>query len=89
MSNVYFLTITIFFSSEDDISHNKNATQSHTCVGIGYDASKAVDRDIHTCMRTISIGINSPEKTVWWRVEFGGVYNIYRINKIMTVTVLL
>lgn len=31
-------------------------------------------------MRTKAIGTQSPEKTVWWKVDLGGVFNIYRIN---------
>lgn len=31
-------------------------------------------------MRTLEIGTNSIYKTVWWKVEFGGVYSIYSIN---------
>ncbi|XP_078328157.1 uncharacterized protein LOC144623568 [Crassostrea virginica] len=45
-----------------------------------YKASYAVDRNITTCMRTKPIGVNSPEKTVWWKVDLGGVYNIYSVN---------
>ena len=45
-----------------------------------YVAGNAVDRDITTCMRTETIGSNSPDKTVWWKVDLGGVYNIYSVN---------
>lgn len=73
-----------FFIFEDDISHNKIATQSHTYTGtIGtnqYDASNAVDGNTETCMRTKEIGLRSPDKTVWWKVDLGGVLNIYSIN---------
>ena len=64
------------------MSKSKVATQSTTAVSTTGDflASKAVDRDITTCIRTIPIGGNSPEKTVWWRVDLGGVYNIYSVN---------
>uniref|UniRef100_A0A8W8P1M3 Uncharacterized protein n=1 Tax=Magallana gigas TaxID=29159 RepID=A0A8W8P1M3_MAGGI len=31
-------------------------------------------------MRTLEIGSNSPYKTVWWKVDLGGVYSIYSIN---------
>ena len=70
------------FTCTDDLSKNKVATQSTTAVSPTdvFVASKAVDRDITTCMRTILIGVNSPEKTVWWRVDLGGVYNIYSVN---------
>lgn len=29
---------------------------------------------------TLKIGSNSPYKTVWWKVDLGGVYSIYSIN---------
>mgnify|MGYP003692496645 CR=1 FL=1 len=31
-------------------------------------------------MRTEAIGPTSPYKTVWWKVDLGGVYNIYSVN---------
>lgn len=62
------------------MSYNKVATQSHTYPGTDYDASNAVDRNTATCMRTEAIGINSPDKTVWWKVDLGGVHTIYRIS---------
>lgn len=31
-------------------------------------------------MRTNAIGRNAPDKTTWWKVDFGAVYNIYSIN---------
>lgn len=31
-------------------------------------------------MKTQDIGRNSKYKTVWWRVDLGGVYNVYNIN---------
>lgn len=64
----------------DDISHNKIATQSYTYSN--YDASRAVDGNTATCMQTDTIGVGPsfPHKTVWWRVDLGGVYNIYAIN---------
>lgn len=33
-------------------------------------------------MRTYPIGIENtiPDKTVWWKVDLGGVYNIYSID---------
>lgn len=45
-----------------------------------YDASKAVDGNIATCMRTLDIGRTSPQKTVWWKVDLGEVYTINSIN---------
>lgn len=31
-------------------------------------------------MRTEQMGRNSPFKTMWWKVDLGGLYNIYSIN---------
>ena len=66
----------------DDLSKNKVATQSTTAPSNtdSYRAGNAVDRDITTCMRTDTIGVNSPDKTVWWKVDLGGVYSIYSVN---------
>ena len=68
----------------DDLSKNKVCTQSNTHPGStdAYRASNAVDRDITTCMRTEVIGSGSSYvyKTTWWKVDLGGVYNIYSIN---------
>lgn len=70
------------FLLKDDISRFKSATQSHTAAGSTdqYAASNAVDGQTTTCMRTEVIGKNSLAKTVWWKVDFGGVFNIYSIN---------
>lgn len=67
-------------STVDDLSYKQIASQLHTFPGVSYDAGNAVDRDLSTCMRTREIGFNSSYKTVWWKVDFGGVYNIYSIN---------
>lgn len=75
----YLLGI-ILTSAYDNLSYKKVATQSHTSPGNNYVASKAVDGDIATCMRTQDIGGNTPYKTVWWKVDLGGVFSIYRIN---------
>ena len=69
----------------DDLSARKVASQSTTYQhGTNepnqYVAGNAVDRDTTTCIRTIPIGGNSPYNTVWWRVDLGGVYNIYSVN---------
>lgn len=56
------------------------ATQSHTTIGKETKASSAVDRNTTTCMRTLPIGKNNPNKTVWWKVDLGGVYNIQSIT---------
>lgn len=66
--------------STDDLSFKKIATQSHTYTGTGYDASRAVDGNTATCMKMLEIGRNSPQKTVWWKVDLGGVYSISSIN---------
>nr|XP_022312536.1 multiple epidermal growth factor-like domains protein 10 [Crassostrea virginica] len=85
-SSMYFskvLTFLVAFSfckGYEDLSSNKIATQSHTYQGSGYEASNAVDRVGATCMRTTDIGTTSPQKTVWWKVDLGGVYNIHSIN---------
>ena len=66
----------------DDLSDHRNATQSTTHQGAPdqYKAGNAVDRDITTCMRTIPIGQNSPDKTVWWKVDLGEIYSIYNVS---------
>lgn len=64
----------------DDLSYDKVATQSRTYAGSSnYAARFAVDRITLTCMRAQEIGLSSPEKTVWWKVDLGGVYSIYSI----------
>ena len=66
------------------MSKNKVATQSTTYTSgssvLQYVAGNAMDRDITTCMRTDVIGPNSPDETLWWKVDLGGVYNIYSVN---------
>ena len=68
----------------DDLSKKKVSTQSTTSLGPSdvYSANNAVDRDKTTCMRTEAIGTSRqiPDKTVWWRVDLGGVYSIYSVN---------
>lgn len=82
--NILKVTVTrslrFFLSHKDDLSLNKVATQSHIYLGIGYDANNAVDGNTATCMRTKAIGPNNPDKTVWWRVDLGGLRNIYSIS---------
>lgn len=68
------------FVFSDDLSYNKSAIQSHTYRDTIYEAGNAVDRNILTCMRTLEIGPSSRHKTVWWKVDLCGVYNIYSIN---------
>ena len=65
---------------KDDLSYNKDASQSHTTAGTTYGAGNAVDRNTATCMRSGIIGPSSPYKKVWWKVDLGGVYNIYSVN---------
>ena len=71
-------------SITDNLSVNKGATQSTTytksVTDDRYKAGNAVDGNIMTCMRTDAIGPTSPYKTVWWKVDLGGVYNIYSVN---------
>lgn len=45
-----------------------------------YMASNALDKNTATCMRADTIGPNSPDKTTWWKVDLGGVYNIFSVN---------
>lgn len=70
------------FLSADDLSFNAIATQSTTQAGpqIMYGASNAVDRNTATCMRTQQIGLTSPDKVVWWKVDLGETSNIQSIN---------
>lgn len=68
------------FSSVDDLSEKKYASQSHTQPGANYHAKYAVDRDQTSCMRTVDIGGTSDYNTVWWKVDLGHNYNIYSIN---------
>ena len=67
------------------MSKDKDANQSKTYPTPSddlnrYVASNGVDRDILTCMRTNVIGPNCPYKTVWWKVDLGGVYSIHSVN---------
>lgn len=47
---------------------------------MGYDVSKVVDENREICMRIEVIGFYLVDKMVWWKVDFGGIYNIYDIN---------
>lgn len=42
--------------------------------------SNAINTNTATCMRTDAIGPRSPNKHTWWKVDLGGVYNIYSTN---------
>lgn len=68
------------YHSKEDISYKKVATQSHASTSVNTEAKNAVDGNKATCMRTGDIGPNSKHKTVWWKEDLGGVYNIYSIN---------
>ena len=70
----------VYSPFKDDLSHNKDASQSHTYKGPVYGAENAVDGNTATCMRTEQIGGGSPYKTVWWKVDLGGVYTINSVN---------
>lgn len=74
------LYIYLSIYSTDEISLNKVATQSHTHKGDSYPAHNAVDRNTRTCMSTRDIGTSSNNKTVWWKVDLGGVYSIYSVT---------
>nr|XP_022305066.1 multiple epidermal growth factor-like domains protein 10 isoform X2 [Crassostrea virginica] len=79
---IIYLTVLVLSTAYDDLSKNKNATQSTTALSSynHYIAGNAVDRNITTCIRTNPIGLNNPDQTVWWKVDLGGVYNIYSVN---------
>lgn len=68
-------------SLTDDLSASKFANQYRTfsacqsCV-----ANKAVDRDIQTCAMMKDIGTTSNDRSTWWYVDLGGIYNLYNIR---------
>lgn len=70
------------YLSVDDLSFEDVALQSPTAPGLPkvINASNALDRNTTTCMRTDDIGLQSPHKSTWWKVDLGGVYSIYSIN---------
>ena len=79
------LLITLVYIHTDDLSKDKITTQSTTFPPDQNDpnryvAGNAVDRDKTTCMRTEDIGTTGSYRTVWWRVDLGGVYSIYSVN---------
>ena len=61
---------------------NKDVKQSTTYPWSynSYLPNNAVDKNITTCIRTDGMGGLSPDQTVWWKVDLGGVYNIYSVN---------
>lgn len=75
-----FLKDFFFFFPKDDLSSKKDASQIDNNVDIRYYADLAVDRNVETCTRTNAIGLSSPDKTTWWKVDLGRVFNIYSIN---------
>ncbi|XP_078327572.1 uncharacterized protein LOC111116381 isoform X2 [Crassostrea virginica] len=78
-----FVTGIALVLTHDDLTFQKYATQSTVQSSNDedlYKAGNAVDRNTTTCMRTGVIGPNSLYKTVWWKVDLGGVYNIYSVN---------
>ncbi|XP_034321052.2 uncharacterized protein [Magallana gigas] len=67
----------------DDLSYNKTASQSTRVAWPFSDVSNAknaVDRNALSCTKAQYIGLNSPDKTLWWKVDLGGMYNIYSVN---------
>uniref|UniRef100_A0A8W8NS62 Fucolectin tachylectin-4 pentraxin-1 domain-containing protein n=1 Tax=Magallana gigas TaxID=29159 RepID=A0A8W8NS62_MAGGI len=65
----------------DNLSYNKVATQSRTFPGSAYyAANNAVDGNKATCMRANEVGMTALDKTVWWKVDLGGLRNIYSIS---------
>lgn len=76
---------------KDDLSYQKTATQSMTYPGSEtmYGAGNAVDRKSLTCMRTLGVGRSYPEKTVLWKVDFGGLYSITTSTLSLKITTAL
>lgn len=68
-------------SLTDDLSANKVAQQYKTAVSCqSCVANKTVDRDIRTCARMEEFGPTSTDKSTWWYVDLGGIYNVYTIR---------
>lgn len=68
-------------SLTDDLSANKTAQQYKTHNNDpNFAASKAVDGDISSCARMKDIGTTSSDKSTWWYVDLGGIYNVYNIR---------
>lgn len=65
----------------DNLSYKKVASQAHSYTSLTYfNASDAVDGNTETCTKTKSIGSTDLDKTVWWKVDLGGVHSIYSIS---------
>lgn len=45
-----------------------------------YFVCNVVDRNLLMCMRIDLIGCYFYYKKMWWKVDFGGIYNIYSID---------
>lgn len=74
---IFYGYIVINFT--DNLSYNKLATQSQT-YQLSSGASSAVDENTATCTKQMAIGLNSPDKTVLWKVDLGDVYPIYSVS---------
>ena len=72
----------IVYICTDDLSKNKVANQSTTALNPSnaYTAGNAVDGNIKTCMRTEDIGTTGSYHKMWWKVDLGGVYNIFSVD---------
>ncbi|XP_065922546.1 receptor-type tyrosine-protein phosphatase epsilon [Magallana gigas] len=78
--NWTFLTF-IVTKGYDDLSANKVARQYKTFTGCqSCDANNAVDRDIQTCARMEDIGTSAPNRSTWWYVDLGSIYNVVNIR---------
>nr|XP_022311255.1 uncharacterized protein LOC111116549 [Crassostrea virginica] len=77
-----YLSIVLLSRAYDDISYQHYAVQYPLFGGHAefYKATNALDRNISMCTRNEGIGLSSQHKSVWWRVDLGGVYNIYSVN---------
>lgn len=41
--------------------------------------NNVIDRNIVICVRIVDIGYRFLFKIVWWKVDFGRVYNLYNM----------
>lgn len=41
--------------------------------------NNVIDRDIVICLRILDIGFGFKLKIVWWKVDFGKIYNLYNM----------
>nr|XP_022305539.1 receptor-type tyrosine-protein phosphatase alpha-like [Crassostrea virginica] len=77
---IFFLMRVPFAYAYDDLSDHKPATQKPKAENDRYKPANAVDREVSTCMRTTDIGSTGNVHEMWWKVDLGGVYNIYSVN---------